>query len=543
MILDRLLADLEAGLREWATANGVSDPPPVVLKPAPPNLENADVSTPWPLAAAKAAKRKPLDVAERAAAATRIEGAALSATPPGFINARLEGSALARNLKELLRAPAEYGKGEGGRDINLEFVSANPTGPVHVASARAATLGDSLARILKRRGHAVRTEYYVNDAGRQVENLGLSVKARYEQARGREAEIPEGGYHGDYIKDIAASVPPEADAWDAAAFGRFAVAANLAAHKADMEKFGVVFDRWFLESELHEAKALDKVLEKLRKLGRVYDKDGAVWLGTGGEDGEDDKDRVLVRQDGRPTYFLGDIAYHQDKLDRGAKELIDIWGADHHGYLPRMKDAVAALGYPKGTFQAIIHQLVKLFRGSEAVKMSKRAGEFVTLRELVDEAGLDACRFFFAMRTPNAHMNFDIELAKKQSNENPVFYVQYVHARVCSIFREAAERGIRASASDEELAALDHPAERALLLKLAWFPEALRACEKELSPNALATYLTELAGLYHKFYEHCHVLDDAAPGKTRARLALCDGVRALISEALSLLGVSAPDRM
>ena len=543
MILDKLLVELDAQLRRWALAHGVSQPPPVVLKPAPPNLKDADVSTPWPLAVAKAAKRSPLELAQQAASAAAVEGAALSATPPGFINARLNGTALALNLKELLRAPSEYGKGAGGRDINLEFVSANPTGPVHVASARAATLGDSLARILKRRGHAVRTEYYVNDAGRQVENLGLSVKARYDQARGLEAEIPEGGYQGDYIKEIAALAPAEAADWDAAAFGRFAVGINLAAHKADMENFGVVFDRWFLESELHEAKALDKAVEKLRGLGRVYEKDGAVWLGTGGEDGEDDKDRVLVRQDGRPTYFLGDIAYHQDKLDRGAKELIDIWGADHHGYLPRMKDAISALGYPKGTFQAIIHQLVKLFRGSEAVKMSKRAGEFVTLRELVDEAGLDACRFFFAMRTPNAHMNFDIELAKKQSNENPVFYVQYVHARVCSIFREAAERSIEGEASDADLAALDHPSERALLLKLAWFSEALRACEKELSPNALATYLMELAGLYHKFYENCHVLDASNLGKTKARLTLCAGVRSLIAEALGLLGVSTPERM
>jgi arginyl-tRNA synthetase len=543
VILERLLRDLEAGLSGWAKSQGVDAPPPVVLKPAPPNLPDADVSTPWPLAAAKAAKRKPLEIAQEAAGAASVPGAALSATPPGFINARLEGAALAENLKSLLADPERYGAGTGGRDVNLEFVSANPTGPVHVASARAATLGDSLARILRRRGHTVRTEYYVNDAGRQVENLGLSVKARFDEARGRAAEIPEGGYHGEYIKEIAASVPAEAEEWAPEDFGRFAVERNLASHKADMEKFGVSFDRWFLESELHEAKAIERAIEKLKGLGKVYEKDGAVWLGTGGEDGEDDKDRVLVRQDGRPTYFLADIAYHQDKLDRGAKELIDIWGADHHGYLPRMKDAIAALGYPKGTFQAIIHQLVKLFRGKDAVKMSKRAGEFVTLRELVDEAGLDACRFFFAMRTPNAHMNFDIELAKKQSNENPVFYVQYVHARVCSIFREARERGLLGDAADKALAALDHPAERALLLKLAWFSEALRACEKELSPNALSTYLTELAGLYHKFYEHCHVLDPENPEKSKARLALCSGVRAIIAEGLGLLGVGAPERM
>ena len=541
MILEKLQQDIETRLHEWAKSEGAQAPTPVLLKPAPENLPDFDLSSPWPLSMAKPLKRKPLQIAEDAV--TTLNGTEFKASPPGFINIKLSSEILIENLKSLIASPAEYAKGDGKRNINLEFVSANPTGPVHVASARAATLGDSLARILRRRGHTVCTEYYVNDAGRQVENLGLSVKARYEQAKGKEAEIPEGGYQGDYIKDIAASVPPEAENWDAAAFGQFAVDQNLASHKADMEKFGVVFDRWFLESELHKAKALDAAIEKLKALGKVYDKDGATWLGTGGEDGEDDKDRVLVRQDGRPTYFLGDIAYHQNKIERGAKELIDIWGADHHGYLPRMKDAITALGYEKGTFQAIIHQLVRLFRGTEAVKMSKRAGEFVTLRELVNEAGLDACRYFFAMRTPNAHMNFDIDLAKKQSSENPVFYVQYVHARVCSIFREAAERGIEGIADDTSLVALDHSAERALLLKLAWFAETLRSCEKELSPTALTTYLGELAGLYHKFYENCHVLDDKNPEKSKARLTLCAGVRALIAEGLGLLGVSAPERM
>ncbi|PCI33351.1 MAG: arginine--tRNA ligase [Elusimicrobia bacterium] len=541
MILERLQKDLESRLHAWAKSEGVDTPTPVLLKPAPDNLPDFDLSTPWPLSMAKPLKSKPLEVAQRAA--LTLEGIPVSATPPGFINIKLSPETLAENLKSLIAAPGDYGKGEGSRNINLEFVSANPTGPVHVASARAATLGDSLARILKHRGHAVHTEFYVNDAGRQVETLGLSVKARYDQAKGKDAEIPEGGYLGDYIKDIAAKAPQEAEQWDAAAFGQFAIELNLAGHKTDMENFGVTFDRWFLESELHEEKALDLVLKKLKGLGKVYEKDGATWLDTGGEDGEDDKDRVLIRNDGRPTYFLADIAYHQDKINRGAKELIDIWGADHHGYLPRMKDAITALGYAKGTFQAIIHQLVKLLRGKEVVKMSKRAGDFVTLRELVEEAGLDATRYFFAMRTPNAHMNFDIELAKKKSNENPVFYVQYVHARVCSIFREAKDRGVEGEASDAALAALDHPTERALLLKLAWFAEVLRGCEKELSPTGLATYLGELAGLYHKFYEQCHVLDTDAPDKTKARLTLCAGVRALIAEALGLLGVSAPERM
>jgi len=554
LIVELLNSAVASRLAKLAEERGLSEPPPVVSAPPPKHLPGADISFPWPLAAAKKLKIKPLELAEACAQAVNESvfqplgsDSKAKAAPPGFLNIELGPGDLARNLGELLADPCCGCRDADtpARRILLEYVSANPTGPVHLASGRAATLGDCLARILKRRGHKVRTEYYINDAGRQVRLLGASVKARFEQINGKDTPIPEGGYQGEYIKDMAADAPADAAEWTETEFSQYAVDRMLGDHKADMALFGARFDRWFLESELHQAKKLDKALETLRAKGRVFEKDGAVWLGSAGEDSEDDKDRVLVRSDGTPTYFLADIAYHEDKFERGNDELIDIWGADHHGYVPRMKEAVAALGRPKGSFKVIVHQLVRLFRGKEAVRMSKRAGEFISLRELVKEAGLDACRFFFAMRTPNAHMNFDVELAKKQTNENPVFYVQYVHARICSIFREAVERGLLdpGAGVDADLEALKVPEERALLVKLAWFPEALRNCERDLSPVPLPTYLMDLGGLYHKFYEVCRVLDPEDPELSRARLALCAGVRAVIGDGLSLLGVSAPEKM
>jgi arginyl-tRNA synthetase len=328
---------------------------------------------------------------------------------------------------------------------------------------------------------------------------------------------------------------------------RSGIEALLKLHRDDMESFGVTFDRWFRESELHAQGALESTLKKLRDRGMVYEKENAVWLGTAGaEASEDDKDRVLIKADGTSTYFLADIAYHEDKFKRGFRQAVDIWGADHHGYVPRMKAAIAALGYPPESFHVIIHQLIHLYRGQEAVKMSKRAGEFVRLREVVEEVGKDACRFFFALRTPDSHLNFDLELAKKQSSENPVYYCQYVHARICSIFREAAKQGLcgpQTPLPGPNGRLLDSPEERALLLKLSWFPEVLKDCEKVLSPHPLANYILELAGLYHPFYEKCRVVDTAQPETSRARLLLCAGVRDVIAQGLGLLGVSAPEQM
>ena len=550
MILSALEKSLAARAAAWAKKAGVPLPASLAVA-APPAHVAADLSLPWPLAIAKAAKRNPLETAKELAAAfsdiPEVQTAA--ASPPGFVNITLHNWALCANLKAITLDPAGYGRDQGGpaRKVLIEFVSANPTGPLHLASGRGATLGDALAKILRRLGRQVQSEYYVNDAGGRVELLGQSAKARYEQARGQDTPVPEKGYQGEYMKDVAASAPSEAAGWDAAAWGRYAMDLLLKSHKTDMDAFGVKFDRWFHESELYASGAVEKTLAFLKQRGMVYEKDGAVWLGTAAAEGsEDDKDRVLVKSDGRPTYFLPDIAYHLDKFERGNERLIDIWGADHHGYVPRMKAAIAALGRPPESFHAIVHQLIHLFRGNEAVKMSKRAGEFVRLSEVIEEVGRDACRFFFALRTPDSHLNFDLELAKKQTSENPVFYCQYVHARICSIFKEAEKHGL--FGPDNPLPGpngrlLTAPEERALLLKLAWFPEILKGCEKVLSPHPLANYIMELAGLYHPFYEKCRVVDPAEPEVSRARLLLCAGVRDAIAQGLGLLGVSAPQQM
>ncbi|MBI5630273.1 MAG: arginine--tRNA ligase [Elusimicrobia bacterium] len=545
MILSALREGLARSARAWAKTAGLPPPESFPLA-APPAHVRAHLSLPWAMALGKVARKNPLELAK--ALARAFEGLAeiekAEAVPPGFVNLTLRPEALAANLKALIAAPAAYGR-DGNlaqRRILLEYVSANPTGPLHMASGRGATLGDCLVRILRRIGHEVQTEYYVNDAGGRLEMLGKSLHARRHGA-----EPPEGGYHGQYIADLAKSFPPEADSWTPEQFQRPGVEAFLAGHKADIEAFGASFDLWLFESELHAQGALEAAMKRLKERGMVYEKDGAVWLGTAAAEGsEDDKDRVLIKAGGQPTYFLADIAYHENKYARGFSEVIDIFGADHHGYVPRLRAAMAALGHPPESFHAIVHQLIHLYRGKEQVKMSKRAGEFVRLREVVDEVGKDACRFFFAMRTPEAHLNFDLELAKKQSSENPVYYCQYVHARICSIFREAKKQGLIQSAdevTESKGALLAASEEAALLMKLAWFPEVLKTCEEVLSPHPLANYILELAGLFHPFYEKCRVADAAAPELSKDRLLLCAGARDVIAQGLGLLGVSAPEQM
>lgn len=550
MIIARLRRTLTAKASDWAKAQGLTLPDGLPVA-APPAHVKADLSLPWPLAVAKAAKKNPLELAKSLAAALaelpEVESAVPS--PPGFVNLTLKTSTLAANLKAVTLSPKSYGAEEGGAKtkVIVEFVSANPTGPLHMASGRGATLGDALVRVMRRLGRQAAAEYYVNDGGDRVILLGESILARYKQSKGEDAQVPEKGYQGDYLIDLAAAAPAEKSGWDAAKWGRYAMDALLASHKDDMRVFDVTFDRWYLESELFASGAVPKTLEYLKGRGMVFEKDGAVWLGTANAEGStDDKDRVLVKNTGKPTYFLPDIAYHKDKYDRGFQRVIDIFGADHHGYVPRMKAAIAALGKPADSYHAIVHQLIHLYRGQEAVKMSKRAGTFISLREIVDEVGKDACRFFFALRTPDSHLNFDLELAKKQSSENPVFYVQYVHARINSIFKKADEVGLLKAGSDLPMPNARHyatPQERALLLKLAWFPEVLLDVERVLSPHPLANYLMELAGLFHPFYEACPVVAAEDPELAKSRLLLIAGVRDVIREGLSLLGVSAPDSM
>lgn len=549
MIVAALRRKLVAAAKDWAAASSLTLPDTLAVAAPPPHVK-ADLSLPWPLAAAKMAKKNPIELAKSLSEALVKVPEVESATPspPGFVNVVIRQSAMVGNLKAITLAPSAYGKDDGGPQtkVLIEFVSANPTGPLHMASGRGATLGDSLVRIMKRLGRRAAAEYYVNDGGDRVILLGESILARYKQSLGQDAQVPEKGYQGEYLVDLAALAPAEKKDWAAAEWGRYAMDALLASHKDDMRVFDTHFDRWYLESELFASGAVPKTLEFLKGRGMVFEKDGATWLGTAGAEGStDDKDRVLVKSTGKPTYFLPDIAYHKDKYDRGFERVIDIFGADHHGYVPRMRAAIAALGKPADSYHAIVHQLIHLFRGQEAVKMSKRAGTFISLREIIDEVGKDACRFFFALRTPDSHLNFDLELAKKQSSENPVFYVQYVHARIHSIFKKAAETGLWTGGELPMPNAryLTAPEEKALLMKLAWFPEVLLDAERLLSPHPLANYLMELAGLFHPFYEKCPVVAAEDPEVGKARLLLIAGVRDVIREGLGLLGVSAPDQM
>ena len=530
-MLEKLRHEITLKLRSAHAFQG-HDLPEVEFSPAPAHT-GADLSLVWAMAAAKKLRKNPLEIAKEACQVlqevTAVKNAVAQA--PGFINVTLEDNFIVSTALDRRIKTAET---EGKKhSILIEFVSANPTGPLHVASGRGASLGDSLVKIHRALGYSCDSEYYVNDAGNQAELLAVSLKARKEGK-----EPPENGYHGSYLVDLAKRIPadlPESE------YGRWAMEELIKTQQQDMKDFHVDFTRWFRESDLHKEQAPQKALEFLKEKGLAYEKDGAVWFGsTQDEEAQDDKDRVLVRKDGRPTYFMADIAYHKNKYDRGYATLIDILGADHHGYVPRMKAAVKALGHDEKSFVPIIHQLVHLTEHGEQVKMSKRAGHFITLRELMNDVGTDVCRFFFASRTPNAHMLFDMDLAKKRTNENPVFYVQYVHARIHSIFESARAKNIApATAVAPQLT----PQERALLLKLIWFKPVLQNCVRDLSPHHLTTYLVELAGLFHAFYDNCRVLDEADLPTTQSRLFICQRVAERIKKGLELIGVSAPEKM
>lgn len=530
-MLEKLKHDIALKLANAPAFKGLALPA-VEFSPAPAHT-GADISLTWAMAAAKILHKNPLEIAENACQViTEVTGVAgAQALKPGFINITLDDKFIINTAAD--RRIKERANEQSKQRILIEFVSANPTGPLHVASGRGASLGDSLVKIHRALGYQCDSEYYVNDAGNQAELLAISLKARKEGQ-----EPPENGYHGSYLIDLAKRIPeglPEAN------YGRWAMEELLKTQQQDMKDFHVDFTRWFRESDLHKEDAPKKAVAFLTEKGCTYEKDGAVWFGsTQDEEAQDDKDRVLVRKDGRPTYFMADIAYHKSKYDRGYTTLIDILGADHHGYVPRMKAAVHALGHDEKTFVPIIHQLVHLTEHGEQVKMSKRAGHFITLRELMDDVGTDVCRFFFASRTPNAHMLFDMDLAKKKTNENPVFYVQYVHARICSIFETAKQKGLtEAQTAQTPLT----PQERALLLKLIWFKPVLNNCVADLSPHHLTTYLVELAGLFHAFYDNCRVLDEQNPELTASRLFICQRVAERIKKGLEFIGVSAPEKM
>ena len=471
----------------------------------------------------------------------------------GFINFYLKPTWLDDVVRRAGAEDERFGCGaEGaGERVLIEFVSANPVGPLTVAQGRAAALGDALARLLEARGCEVSREYYINDAASstQVAKLAESLDARYAQALGQERALPPDGYQGEYLaqmgRDLAAregdrylSMPPEERL---RALTAIAERMFVADHRRVLEAFGVTFDNWFCESSLYADGEVDRALELLKDRGYTYESEGASWLRSTAFG--DDKDRPLVRSTGKPTYIAADTAYHRNKFDRGFTRLIDLWGPDHHGYVARTKAAMAALGYPADKLDIIIHQIVRLFSGGEMVRMSKRAGEIITLEEVIREVGRDAARYFFLMRSTDSPLDFDLELAKKETAENPVYYVQYAHARISSILRNAAEQGVEASdAARTNLALLRAPDELALMRKLADFPDEVATAARLYEPHRMTRFASELAGVFHLFYTNCRVLGDD-PQLTAARLTLVRAALITLRNVLRLLGVAAPERM
>jgi arginyl-tRNA synthetase len=480
----------------------------------------------------------------------------VSVAGPGFLNFRLANHVLWDGLRDLLATGEQWGRSKSEQPLryNVEFVSANPTGPLHVAHGRGAAIGDATASLLEWTGHSVTREYYVNDAGRQIELLGESVDARVRQARGEAAELPEGGYQGDYVAEIAERIvdtEEQEGLADLDSSERITLFSKRAAdvlreeQERDLEDFGVTMDRWFDESSLFGAGSVDGLIARLDSSGHSYRDEGALWLRT--TDFGDEKDRVLFKSDGSHTYFLSDIAYHLDKAGRGFERAIDVWGADHHGHVPRMQAALAALGHSPDFLEVLIIQLITVMRGGEEVRMSKRAGRFVTLRELFDETGLDVARYFFLMRRAEVPMTFDLDLALDTSEANPVYKVQYAHARMCSVFRRGDIDPTSIDASGTDLACLTSDTERQLLMQLLRFPERVRGAAAARAPYQICNYLEEVAGAVNAWY-HEGNLDPTrrvlAEGPSQpARLALARAVQLTLRSGLTLLGISAPERM
>lgn len=519
---------------------------------SPRDKANGDYATNIAMQLTKLAKKPPRAIAEAILENLDTTGTVIEKIEiagPGFMNISIRKDYLADVVKAVLEQGADYGRSKAGagEKIQVEFVSANPTGDLHLGHARGASVGDSLCNVLDFAGYDVSREYYINDAGNQINNLAHSLEARYKQALGQDADMPEDGYHGQDIIDIAKEMASEhGDALlQKSAEERFAffrshgLKVELAKLQKDLADFRVSFDEWYSETSLYENGKIEVALDKLRANGHVFEEEGATWFRS--TTFGDDKDRVLIKNDGSFTYLTPDVAYHEDKIARGFDKLINIWGADHHGYIPRMKAAIQALGYDRDTLEVSIIQMVQLYKDGEKMKMSKRTGKAVTMRELVEEVGLDAVRYFFAMRSGDSHMDFDLDLAVSQSNENPVYYAQYAHARISSILRSAEEQGF--SASNAQLDLLKAEKEIDVLKKVGDFPQVVADAAKIRSPHRVATYIQELAATFHSFYNAEKVLDATNEDMTRARLALITAVRTTIANALRLIGVSAPEKM
>jgi arginyl-tRNA synthetase len=542
------VADLRAAVDAAASAlsAGAEDGASAPVLERPPKPEFGDYSTNAAMLLAPTLGEQPRGIAERLAEELqgRLEAQLerVEVAGPGFLNLFLSddwyrgaASALAA-AGEAIGRPAGAGPQES---INIEFVSANPTGPLTAASGRHAAYGDAVAKVLEFVGHPVEREYYVNDRGGQIERFAASIAARM-----RGEPVPEGGYEGEYLNQIAATLKEEGiDAGDLSSVGKRGVALMVVAAEETLKRYGVVFDTWTSEQAIYESKAFDQVLADLRDSGHVYEREGATWLRT--TSFGDDKDRVLVRSEGDPTYLLSDLAYHRSKLERGADRMIDVLGADHHGYVGRLRAGLAALGYDPDRLEAPIMQLVHVVEGGERAQMSKRKGEFVSLDELLDDIGTDAARFFMLQRSHDTTVDLDLELARRTSAENPVYYVQYAHARIASILRKAGEGAEeRAASADFQAAASPvEPSERALIKRICELPDEVSETASRRAPHRLCAYGMAIAADFHAFYRDCQVVGAEGEGVEEARLGLCLLTKRAIARTLGLLGISAPERM
>jgi arginyl-tRNA synthetase len=541
---------IRAELARVATELGAGEAPFVLERPH--SAEHGDLATNLALLLARTRRASPRKVAEEVVAALALPDGVVSKVEiagPGFINFWLAADQLTVALRAIVRAGRGFGRSDFGRGVrvNVEFVSANPTGPLHVGHGRGAALGDGIAALLEWTGHEVTREFYINDAGVQIDRLVESLWARIQQRLGREAPIPEGGYHGEYLREAAERAVAELEAplldgpFEAAAAPLRTYLLALQREEQDrlLADFGVRFDVHSSERSMYDSGRVQAMLDELAARSLTYERDGALWLRS--EAHGDDKDRVLRKSDGTLTYLVPDLAYHRDKHERGFHRVIDVWGADHHGYIPRMRAALRALGYAEDFFEVTLVQLVKVMKDGVEIRMSKRAGDFVTLRDLLDWVGVDAARYFFMMRRGETPFTFDVDLARRQTDENPVFYVQMAHARMSGIFRVAGQEP-EAVGEAAELDALPAPEDHELLKALLRFPDAVAAGARSREPQKVTACLEDLARVAHHWYHHCRVLGEPEATE-RARLVLARAARIVLGNGLRLLGLSAPDRM
>ncbi|TCZ78934.1 arginine--tRNA ligase [Paenibacillus albiflavus] len=555
-VLELVKQHLKEAIVEAALKTNVvtAEQMPEVVLEVPKDKTHGDFATNLAMQLTRIAKQNPRAIAEKLVAEIdKGKGhiASIEIAGPGFINFHLDKSFVYPVVEQVLSQGESYGSVNigNGTKVQVEFVSANPTGSLHLGHARGAAVGDALCNVLSMAGYEVTREYYINDAGNQVNNLAKSIEARYMQALGQEVDMPEDGYYGEDIKGFAAELVAEkgdgvlqmSEEERFTFLREYGLSRELDKIKRDLGRFGVKFDEWFSETSIYTSGQLDQALGDLRDSGYVFEQEGATWLRT--TELGDDKDRVLIKNDGSFTYLTPDIAYHRNKFKRGYDQLINIWGADHHGYIPRMKAAMSALGYEPNRLTVLIAQMVSLFQDGEKVKMSKRTGKAVTMEDLMDEVGVDAIRYFFTMRSMDSHLDFDMDLAVSKSNENPVFYVQYAYARICSIFRQAEEQEVVLEELKQiNLARLTTEAEFDLLRKMGELPEEVAEAARQYAPHRLIRYVYELASQFHSYYKAERVITEDSE-QTQARLALLRALQIVFANVLRAVGVSTPDRM